>query len=645
MPRSVTTTCLLMKVSTSTPTLVILAGLILGNLVAFNWTAKYLRHKFNRSPLRYGEAMPNLDGSTYGAGHFTVQQGGPNLVLYFSPETIKGRSLALLKFCELMRQQSGEAFSTTLITAGILPEAQQLLDDGLITYPVINDSDGRLADRLGVEAGDGGTFFFDKTGVCKLASKQQADVDDLRQLLNSELLNRTALQTTPQLERGKAVPSWQVVDARSNQRLSSSELQLKQDQLWVFFPADCFSCGAPDSSRYLREFAWWQQSKKDPGPTPILVFDSSFLRQDVLSELAHYKISAPAYISVEELSTLSRFMAARGQTANQPLLIRTDQTNAVSQISLIKKPNANETATTTGTPAHYSTILQSVDLDIYDLDSYDGRYYVSDRSLNSVLVFNDKFEFKTAFGSIGSGPGKLFHPGSIAVSPDGIVFVQDGGNLRVESFRTNGAFIGEFHTEPFMGFAAGAGGTVYLGQPEKGALVSVYSSDGKFLRSFGKLKEYSDVFGPSTANLNQQFSKGTNRVRISLKRNGNILVNFVLVPILQEYTPQGKLVFESRLVGPEIDELTSTTGHLTMSMDGFVEHVIALEAIERPNGEINVVLIDGSIYVADSKGQRLRVLQPKKEHGFTPEMTGVTLSGEPVLIGLSPRNCYIVAAD
>jgi hypothetical protein len=53
------------------------------------------------------------------------------------------------------------------------------------------------------------------------------------------------------------------------------------------------------------------------------------------------------------------------------------------------------------------------------------------------------------------------------VSPDGIVFVQDGGNLRVESFRTNGAFIVEFHTEPFMGFAAGAGGTVYLGQRKK----------------------------------------------------------------------------------------------------------------------------------------------------------------------------------
>jgi hypothetical protein len=160
--------------------------------------------------------------------------------LYFSPETIKGRSLALLKFCELMRQQSGEAFSTTLITAGILPEAQQLLDDGLITYPVINDSDGRLADRLGVEAGDGGTFFFDKTGVCKLASKQQADVDDLRQLLNSELLNRTALQTTPQLERGKVVPSWQVVDARSNQRLSSSELQLSRNQLLGFLPGGLF---------------------------------------------------------------------------------------------------------------------------------------------------------------------------------------------------------------------------------------------------------------------------------------------------------------------------------------------------------------------------------------------------------------------
>jgi hypothetical protein len=629
----------------STPTLVILAVLLLANLVAFNWTAKYLRHKFNRSSLHYGEAMPNLDGPAYNSGYLTVHKGIPNLILYFSPDTIKGRSLSLLKFCELLRQQGGGTFSTTLITAGILPEARQLIDDGLITYPVISDSDGRLADHLGLDAGESGTFFFDKTGLCKLATKQQAEVDDLWQLLNSEQLNPTGLEKTPQLEKAKALPSWQVVDVRSRQRLSTSSLQLKQDQLWVFFPSDCFSCGAPDSARYLSEFAWWQHSIKDPGPTPILVFDSSFLRNDVVSELEHFKISAPAYISVEELSRLSRFMAARGQPANQPLLVRTDQTNAVSQISLIKNPKVAETATTKGALAHYSTILQSVDLDIYDLDSYGGKYYVSDRSLNSVLVFDDKFEFKTAFGSIGSAPGKLFHPGSITVSPDGIVFVQDGGNMRVESFRTNGTFIGEFQTEAFAGFAAGAGGTVYLGQPEKGALVSVYSSDGKFLRSFGKLKEYSDVYGPSAANLNQQFSKGTNRVRISLKRNGNILVNFMLVPILQEYTPQGELVFESRLVGPEIDELTSTTGHLTMSMDGFAENVIALEPIERANGEVNVVLIDGSIYVADSKGQRLRVLQPRKESAFTPEMTGVTPSGDPVLIGLSPRACYSVVGD
>ena len=77
-----------------------------------------------------------------------------------------------------------------------------------------------------------------------------------------------------------------------------------------------------------------------------------------------------------------------------------------------------------------------------------------------------------------------------------------------------------------------------------------------------------------------------------------------------------------------------------MSMDGFAEEVIALEAVPRPNGEIGVVLTDRSIYVADQSGKRLRVLHPQVETNFTPEMTGVTPAGDLMVIALNPRNCY-----
>jgi hypothetical protein len=61
-----------------------------------------------------------------------------------------------------------------------------------------------------------------------------------------------------------------------------------------------------------------------------------------------------------------------------------------------------------------------------------------------------------------------------------------------------------------------------------------------------------------------------------------------------------------------------------MSMDGFAEEVIALEAVPRASGEIGVVLIDRSIYVADRNGKRLRVLHP---HGFASKVTTCTWTG------------------
>jgi hypothetical protein len=262
------------------------------------------------------------------------------------------------------------------------------------------------------------------------------------------------------------------------------------------------------------------------------------------------------------------------------------------------------------------------------------------------MVFNERFEIQKEIGGIGSAPGRLFRPGAIDVSEDGIIYVQDGGNERIQSFRIDGTHLAVFSTEQYMGFAAGSEGEIYLGQPENGALISVYSRDGKRLRSFGQLKLYSDLHGEQFKDQNEEFSNGINRVRLSVDKDGNILVSFMLIPLIQKYTRNGQLLFERKLEGPEIETLTQAPGgRLTMSMDGFTQEIIALEAVPRPNGEIGVVLTDRSIYIADQSGKRLRVLHPRVETNFTPEMTGVTPAGELMVIGLNPRNCYRLAAN
>ncbi|HTM56969.1 MAG TPA: hypothetical protein VL123_00990, partial [Candidatus Udaeobacter sp.] len=48
------------------------------------------------------------------------------------------------------------------------------------------------------------------------------------------------------------------------------------------------------------------------------------------------------------------------------------------------------------------------------------------------------------FGSLGSGAGQFDHPYGIAIGPDGLVYVTDEGNDRVEVFKKDGTFVSQF---------------------------------------------------------------------------------------------------------------------------------------------------------------------------------------------------------
>lgn len=624
------------------------------NLIAFNWTSKFFREQLGTTFIRYGDRIPKIEGPDYfGGNRLRVEQSKANLIIYLSPLDLKGQSISLLKFCEKLRNR-GAQFQTTLITSGLLPEVVQLLEDKLIGYTVVSDSDEEIARRLGLNSGESAIFYFDNQGTCRFSSRQQPDPEDLEKLIASQGTEANSASVEVEFGRGKALPSLSVVEAQSLRRVRTADLSAKTDQAWVFFLADCFSCGPPNPDVYLKDFTDWQRIAKNINTTSIVVFDSAFLRRQVLSAWERFGLKSPVYVSEEDLRPLTKFALSRGLQATRPLLVRTDPSGAVTNISVLRKPgdppspaSATEAAQSSRSegPAYLRT-FQDLGLDVYDVDSHNGLYYVSERRRHSVIVLNERFEIQKEIGGIGSAPGRLFRPGAIDVSEDGVIYVQDGGNERIQSFSIDGTHLATFPTELYMGFAAGTKGEIYLGQPEKGALISVYSSEGKLLRSFGKLKLYSDLYGEEFKDQNEKFSNGINRVRLSVDKDGNILASFMLIPLIQKYTRNGQLVFEQRLEGAEIETLTqSSSGRLTMSMDGFAQEVIALEAFPRANGEIGVVLTDRSIYVADQSGKRLRVLRPHVETNFTPEMTGLTPAGELLLIALSPRNCYRLATD
>jgi hypothetical protein len=643
------------KTHSTIATLIAVGFLIAINLTAFNWTSKFFREQLGTALLRYGDRMPKLEGPGYfGGKRVRVEQTKANLIIYLSQGVLKGQSISLLKFCETLRKRGEVQLQTTLITSGLLPEVVQLLEDKLIGYTIVNDDNEELAGRLGLKSGESGTFYFDNLGICRFSSRQQPDPDDLEKLLASQGIGANSASVEVEFGRGKALPSWSVVETQTLRRVRTAELPAKSEQAWVFFLADCFSCGPPNPDVYLKDFTDWRRMAKNINTTPIVVFDSAFLRRQVVTAWERFGLKSPVYVSEEDLRPLSKFALSRGLQATRPLIVRTDPSGAVMNISVIRKPGdsqspapaAEAAKSSPGENPAYLRTFQDLGLDVYDVDSHNDLYYVSERRRHSVIVLNERFEVQREIGGIGSEPGRLFRPGSIDVSEDGIIYVQDGGNERIQSFSIDGTHLATFDTEQYMGFAAGTEGEIYLGQPEKGALISVHSREGKLLRSFGKLKLYSDLHGEAFRDQNEKFSNGINRVRLSVDKEGNILASFMLIPLIQKYTRNGQLIFEQRLEGPEIETLTqSSGGRLTMSMDGFAEEVIALEAVPRPNGEIGVVLTDRSIYVADQSGKRVRVLHPHVETNFTPEMTGITPTGELMVIALSPRHCYRLSTD
>lgn len=126
----------------------------------------------------------------------------------------------------------------------------------------------------------------------------------------------------------------------------------------------------------------------------------------------------------------------------------------------------------------------------------DGTIFVADGYGNSrVVVFDAAGTFVRAFGRYGRGRGELDTPHSIALDAEGIVYVADRGNARIQRFRADGTYLDEWKSaelgRPWALSITGDGSIFVVDggdqnpvPPDRGRIVRL-SPEGKVLDSWG----------------------------------------------------------------------------------------------------------------------------------------------------------------
>lgn len=116
-----------------------------------------------------------------------------------------------------------------------------------------------------------------------------------------------------------------------------------------------------------------------------------------------------------------------------------------------------------------------------------GKLYVIDQPKHHVLCFDTAGKLLQTIGKEGHGKGELYFPHAITVDKEGLVYVADAGNDRIEVFNKDGSFkqtIGNNLMTP-RGLAQDGSGNLWVvaGMSNK---VQVYKPDGKKIVEFGK---------------------------------------------------------------------------------------------------------------------------------------------------------------
>ena len=206
----------------------------------------------------------------------------------------------------------------------------------------------------------------------------------------------------------------------------------------------------------------------------------------------------------------------------------------------------------------------------------DGSVYVADAN-NRIQRFTASGAFLGKWGSPGSGDGQFNNPRGVAVAPDGSVYVADTNNQRIQRFTASGAFLGKWGSpgsgdgqfngtfNNALGVAVAPDGSVYVVDVNN-QRIQRFTASGAFLGKWGSP-------GPSDGQFN-------NPLDVAVAPDGSVYVSDLSPGRIQRFTASG--AFLGKWGSPGSDD-----GHFG-----------------GPQGV--AVAPDGSVYVADAGNRRIQ---------------------------------------
>ncbi len=252
----------------------------------------------------------------------------------------------------------------------------------------------------------------------------------------------------------------------------------------------------------------------------------------------------------------------------------------------------SEISRTHNSQLHAKLLFQSSSSVVDRIFKIQSGFILVESSNHRLAFVDEKGNLQHQIGSIGQGVGELYYPGDLVQDNAKNFYVFETRNHRIQVFDSSGKSLRVFKVEPQpYGMAITSKGELLLGQPAKGKLISVYSTEGLFLRSFGDLRKASDFYGPKLQSADKTMRESINRILITCDDSDNIYVVFLGAPFWRKYSPDGQLIFEKKIDFPDaqrsIDELSNTLkAHATVKFDEdqtAVPYITTGIAVDRSN--------------------------------------------------------------